>query len=223
MYWEWLKDQNQYLTEFRSVEFVCEITFSKYCKFWRHWWRHQFKIGSKEPKLVSHAPMVIERWKSKVKGAFRWGIRLWNYFPKILKFKPQNWLKETQFVYHVRLVVKILKSGHNLVHSKKKILTEEFLNIEKPILVVSTIDNLFCSFTHVLTLHCVTLLSFSILEFSKLATISPVTCGEGCVRRISDKWWHGGVGSENSQFCRDFLLEWPLMWCDLYETFQIYL
>ena len=98
---------------------ICEIIFSKYCKFWLEWWRHSFKIGSKNPKLVSHAPMVIERWQSKVKGAFRWSICLWNYFPEILKFKShivtsssQNWVKETQFVYHVRLAVKISKSGH---------------------------------------------------------------------------------------------------------------
>ena len=105
--------------EFSSVEFVYEITFSKYCKFWLQRWRHQFKIGSKEPKLVSHAPMVIERWQSKVKGAFRWSIRIWNYFLEILKSKPhvvtsssQDWFKETQFIYHVRLAVKISKSGH---------------------------------------------------------------------------------------------------------------
>ena len=115
--------------EFKSVEFVCEITFSKYCKFWLEWWRHSFKIGSKEPKLVSHAPMVIERWQSKVKGAFRWSICLWNYFPEILKFKShivtsssQNWVKETQFVYHVRLAVKISKSGHIITwYIQKKI------------------------------------------------------------------------------------------------------
>ena len=131
MYWEWLKDQNQYLTEFRSVEFVCEITFSKYCKFWRQWWRHQFKIGSKEPKLVSHAPMVIERWKSKVKGAFRWGIRLWNYFPKILKFKPQ--IQASKLAQGDSICISCTTGGknikirtYNLVHSKKQFWQKNF-------------------------------------------------------------------------------------------------
>ena len=32
----------------------------------------------KEPKLVSHG--LIERWKSKVKGALKWDIRSWNSF-----------------------------------------------------------------------------------------------------------------------------------------------
>ena len=40
----------------------------------------------KGPKLVSHVLIVIQRWKSKVKGTLRWGICLWNYFLKILKF-----------------------------------------------------------------------------------------------------------------------------------------
>ena len=68
------------------------------------------------------------------------------------------------------------------------------------------------------TLHCIILLSysvlisdivtflnnaqmvFSVLEFSKRA--------EGWVRRISDQWWHAGVGSENSYYCSDVLFEW---------------
>ena len=40
----------------------------------------------KGPKLASHVLMVIERWKSKVKETLKWGIRLWNYLLKILKF-----------------------------------------------------------------------------------------------------------------------------------------
>ena len=134
------------------MEFVCEIIFSKYGKFWLQLWRHYFKIGSKETKLVSHALMVIEKWKSKVKGAFRWSIRLWNYFPEILKFKPhvltsssQNWVKETRYVYQVRLAVKMSKSGDIITWfiQKTNFSTEEFLNLETLILVVSTID-LFC-------------------------------------------------------------------------------
>ena len=134
------------------MEFVCEIIFSKYGKFWLQLWRHYFKIGSKETKLVSHAPMVIEKWQSKVKRAFRWSIRLWNYFPEILKFKPhvltsssQNWVKETRYVYQVRLAVKMSKSGDIITWfiQKTNFSTEEFLNLETLILVVSTID-LFC-------------------------------------------------------------------------------
>ena len=135
------------------MEFVCEIIFSKYGKFWLQLWRHYFKIGSKETKLVSHALMVIEKWKSKVKGAFRWSIRLWNYFPEILKFKPhvltsssQNLVKETRYVYHVRLAVKMSKSGDIITWfiQKTNFSTEKFLNLETLILVVSTIDGLFC-------------------------------------------------------------------------------
>ena len=135
------------------MEFVCEIIFSKYGKFWLQLWRHYFKIGSKETKLVSHALMVIEKWKSKVKGAFRWSIRLWNYFPEILKFKPhvltsssQNLVKETRYVYHVRLAVKMSKSGDIITWfiQKTNFSTEKFLNLETLILVVSTIDDLFC-------------------------------------------------------------------------------
>ena len=36
-------------------------------------------------KLVSHVLMVLERWKSKVKGTLTWGIRVSNYFVEILK------------------------------------------------------------------------------------------------------------------------------------------
>ena len=135
------------------MEFVCEIIFSKYGKFWLQLWRHYFKIGSKETKLVSDAPMVIEKWQSKVKRAFRWSIRLWNYFPEILKFKPhvltsssQNWVKETRYVYQVRLAVKMSKSGDIITWfiQKTNFSTEEFLNLETLILVVSTIDDLFC-------------------------------------------------------------------------------
>ena len=57
------------------------------------------KNSSKRSKLVFHALMVMERLKSKVKGTFRWGIRLWNFFLEILKFKchvvtssSQNWI-----------------------------------------------------------------------------------------------------------------------------------
>ena len=111
------------------MEFVCEIIFSKYGKFWLQLWRHYFKIGSKETKLVSHAPIVIEKWQLKVKGAFRWSIRLWNYFPEILKFKPhvltsssQNWVKETRYVISCATGGKNVKIRryNNLVHSKNE-------------------------------------------------------------------------------------------------------
>ena len=37
--------------------------------------------------LISYVRMNGDRkWKSKVKGALRWGIRLWNYFLEILQF-----------------------------------------------------------------------------------------------------------------------------------------
>ena len=170
--------------------------------------------------------VIIKRWQSKVKGAFRWSIRLWNYFPEILKFKPhvvtllsQNWVKETRFVYHVRLAV-------NLVHSKKEFFdwkTSESWNIDPccehsrwSILLIYSRANIALS-------NVTLLLSFSVLEFSKFASISPVACEEGCVKRISDKWWSGGVGSENSQFCGVFFLEWSFMWWPIWAISNIYL
>ena len=45
-----------------------------YLKIWSFdfsWWRHQSKNESKKSKLVFHVPMMIERWKSRVKGALR--------------------------------------------------------------------------------------------------------------------------------------------------------
>ena len=48
-------------------------------KFWLPlppWWGHQPKNGSKKSKLVFHVPILIERWKSKLKGTLSWNIRL---------------------------------------------------------------------------------------------------------------------------------------------------
>ena len=61
--------------------------FLKIVKFW-----HNVVTSStrnwleKRPKLISHVLIVIERWKSKVKGTLRWVICLWNYSLEILKF-----------------------------------------------------------------------------------------------------------------------------------------
>ena len=119
-----------------------------------------------------------------------------------------------------------IRTHDNLVHSKKEFFdrgTSESWNVDPrcehnrwSILVIYSRANIALS-------NVTLLLSFSVLEFSKFASISPVTCGEGCVKRISDKWWRGGVGSENSEFCDVFFLEWSFMWCDLYEPFQIYI
>ena len=115
--------------ELWNEEFVCEIIFWRHCCFDSSGDVINSKLGLKGPKLVSHVPMVMERWKSKVKGTFRAGVCLLNFFLEIFKSKPhvvtsssQNWVKDTQFVYHVQLAVKRWKSGHiiALVHSKKK-------------------------------------------------------------------------------------------------------
>ena len=72
----------------------------------------------KGPRLVSHVLMVIERWKSEVKGTLEWCIRLWNYFfLKSWNSYAMLWCsylkigsKRLKFVYYVQLAVKILKS-----------------------------------------------------------------------------------------------------------------
>ena len=62
--------------------------------------------------------------KMKIKSKRNFQVR--NFFIEILKFKAhnvmpssQNWVEVTQFVYHVKLVVKISKSGHIITTSKK--------------------------------------------------------------------------------------------------------
>ena len=73
--------------------------YLKVLKFDFPWWRHQPKNGWKRSKLVFYVPMLIERWKSKVKGTFRWNI--WNHSLQNLKFwlnvltsSAQNWLEK---------------------------------------------------------------------------------------------------------------------------------
>ena len=56
-----MKDRNQYLMELESEEFVSEITLSKYCSFNSSGVVINPKLGQKEPNLVFHVPVVIER------------------------------------------------------------------------------------------------------------------------------------------------------------------
>ena len=86
-----------------SEEFVSEIIFSKYCSFDSCGDAINPKLGQKGPKLVFHAPMLIERWKSIVKGNLRWSIRFWKHYHKIFKFwlpmvtsSTEKWVKEAQ-------------------------------------------------------------------------------------------------------------------------------
>ena len=72
--------------ELWSEEFVSEINFSKHCSFDFHGDVINPKLGQKGPKLVFHVPVVIERWKSIVKGNLRWSICFWNHSLIILKF-----------------------------------------------------------------------------------------------------------------------------------------
>ena len=44
----------------------------------------------KRSKLVFNAPMLIERWKSEVKGPLRWIVRLWNSSLKIFEVLSQR-------------------------------------------------------------------------------------------------------------------------------------
>ena len=79
---------------------------------------HQPKNGSKRFKLVFHVPILIERWKSKGKGTFRWTIPLWKCSLKNLKFwlnvvtsTTQYWLeKGPKLVFHVLKVLERWKS-----------------------------------------------------------------------------------------------------------------
>ena len=83
--------------------------------FWSfdsHWWRHRLENGSERFKFIFNVPVLIKRWKSKVKGTLRWIIPLWNRSLKTQKFwppwwlHPQNWLKKgTKLVSHVLMVI----------------------------------------------------------------------------------------------------------------------
>ena len=90
-----------------SVVFLFETTISKFGCFDTILWRHQSKNVSKSSKLVFHVPMLIDRWKSKVKGTLRWNIplllcekvvskfwsfdlTLWCHQPKIGSKKDRN-------------------------------------------------------------------------------------------------------------------------------------
>ena len=94
-------------------EFVFEITFSKYCSFDSHGDVINQKWCQKRSKLIFHVTMVIERWKSIVKGYSRWSISFWNHYLKILKFwlnmvmsSTQNWFgKGPKLVSLVLMVV----------------------------------------------------------------------------------------------------------------------
>ena len=57
----WCKDQNQYLMELRSEEFVSKIIFLKDCNFDYRGEVFNPNLGQKEPELVFHVPMLIER------------------------------------------------------------------------------------------------------------------------------------------------------------------
>ena len=67
-----------------SDEFISEITFFKDCSFYSRDDVINPKLGQKGPKLGIHVSMVMERWKSIVKGNLRWSIR------SILKPLSQN-------------------------------------------------------------------------------------------------------------------------------------
>ena len=74
------------------------------------WWCHQLKNGSKRSKLIFHVPMLIERWKSKVKVTLGWIIHLWNHKSvyensKLWSFDSTWWCHQLKFG---------LKKGPNL-------------------------------------------------------------------------------------------------------------
>ena len=103
--------------EFWSKEFVSEMTFLKYCSFDSHGDVINPKLGQKGSKLVFHVQMIIERWKSKVKGNFRWSIHFWNHYLKILKFwlpavpsSTQKWVKKSKLIFHVPILIEWWKS-----------------------------------------------------------------------------------------------------------------
>ena len=58
--------------------FIFETTISKIFKFWLP------VVTSKRSKLVFCTPILLEKWKSKVKGTLRWIIHLWNCSLKVL-------------------------------------------------------------------------------------------------------------------------------------------
>ena len=105
---------------------------------------------------------------------------------------------------------------------KMSIYNEENKTKEDKSILVSTTENLFCSFiinddVHISLGHRAikmkimhtyeSQMALAKLEFSELfVTICPVTWGEW-VRRINDKWRHGVRGSENSHFCDVVLFE----------------
>ena len=72
-------------------------------------WVRNVQIG------ISYTPMLIERWKSKVKGTLRWIIRLWN---RSLKSFDSTWgchqpkLARNLILHHFQ---KICKFGHFLI------------------------------------------------------------------------------------------------------------
>ena len=79
-----------------------EDALSKFWSFESPWWRANPNMGQKAPnwyfiyqklieRLVFYVPMLIERWKSKVKITFRWIIRLWNHSLKIWSSNSMWW------------------------------------------------------------------------------------------------------------------------------------
>lgn len=122
-----------------KFEVFVETTISKFWSFDSSWWRHQPKNGWKKFRLVYHVPMLMERWKSKVKDILRLIIHLWNHPLKILKFwlkimtsSTQNCLgKRSKLVSHVLLFMERWKPKVKRALRRDICLWKYFLKILK--------------------------------------------------------------------------------------------
>ena len=118
MYQWWQRYWNQYSMKLWREKFVSYVTFSKYFSFDSCGDVINPKLCQKGAKLVFHVPMVMEKWKSIVKRDFRWGIRFWNHYFKILKFflrwchQPKNGSKRSNLAFHVPMMTEIKSKNY---------------------------------------------------------------------------------------------------------------